>query len=122
MLLRASGDRNNESYNLDSVTSEDIADAGVNNGAFLMELAAAVYAQDADVLADIRTRGVKLLGERGLADAMGIASGFNGITKVANGTGLPLDKSTADITGEMRTETGIDEYSEAFKSNKYDAL
>ncbi|MBT3563927.1 MAG: hypothetical protein HN493_08300, partial [Gammaproteobacteria bacterium] len=46
----------------------------------------------------------------------------NGITKVANGTGLPLDKSTADITGEMRTETGIDEYSEAFKSNKYDAL
>jgi len=22
----------------------------------------------------------------------------------------------------MRTETGIDEYSEAFKSNKYDAL
>ena len=122
MLLRASGDRNNESYNLDSVTSEGISDAGVNNGAFLMELAAAVYAQDADVLADIRTRGVKLLGERGLAEAMGIASGFNGITKVANGTGLPLDKSTADITGEMRTETGIDEYSEAFKSNKYDAL
>lgn len=122
MLLRASGDRNNENYNLDSVTSEGIADAGVNNGAFLMELAAAVYAQDADVLADIRTRGVKLLGERGLAEAMGIASGFNGITKVANGTGLPLDKSTADITGEMRTETGIDEYSEAFKSNKYDAL
>ncbi|MDG1305969.1 MAG: hypothetical protein P8P54_17485 [Pseudomonadales bacterium] len=122
MLLRASGDRNNESYNLDSVTSEGIADAGVNNGAFLMELAAAVYAQDVDVLADIRTRGVKLLGERGLAEAMGIASGFNGITKVANGTGLPLDKSTADITGEMRTETGIDEYSEAFKSNKYDAL
>ncbi|MDA7772974.1 hypothetical protein N8993_02145 [Pseudomonadales bacterium] len=122
MLLRASGDRNNESYNLDSVTSEGIADAGVKNGAFLMELAAAVYAQDVDVLADIRTRGVKLLGERGLAEAMGIASGFNGITKVANGTGLPLDKSTADITGEMRTETGIDEYSEAFKSNKYDAL
>ena len=122
MLLRASGDRNNESYNLDSVTSEGIADAGVKNGAFLMELAAAVYAQDVDVLADIRTRGVKLLGERGLAEAMSIASGFNGITKVANGTGLPLDKSTADITGEMRTETGIDEYSEAFKSNKYDAL
>ena len=122
MLLRASGDRNNESYNLDSVTSEGIADAGVKNGAFLMELAAAVYAQDVDVLADIRTRGVKLLGERGLAEAMGIASGFNGITKVANGTGLPLDKSTADITCEMRTETGIDEYSEAFKSNKYDAL
>jgi len=122
LLLRASGDRNNESYNLDSVTSEGIADAGVSNGAFLMELAAAVYAQDADVLADIRTRGVELLGERGLAEAIGIASGFNGITKVANGTGLPLDKSTADITGEMRTETGIDEYSEAFKSNKYDAL
>ena len=34
MLLRASGDRNNENYNLDSVTSEGIADAGVNNGAF----------------------------------------------------------------------------------------
>lgn len=122
MLLRASGDRNNESYNLDSVTSEDIADAGVYNGAFLMQLAAAVFAQDTEALADIRTRGVKLLGERGLAEAMGIASGFNGITKVANGTGLPLDKSTADITGEMRANAGIDDYSEAFKSSKYDAL
>lgn len=120
MLLRASGDRNNESYNLDSVTAEGIADAGVKNGDFLMELAAAVYAQDAEVLADIRTRGVKLLGERGLAEAMGIASGFNGITKVANGTGLPLDQTTAEVTGEMRTQTGIEDYSEAFKANKYD--
>jgi len=120
LLLRASGDRNNESYNLDSVTAEGIADAGVKNGDFLMELAAAVYAQDAEVLADIRTRGVKLLGERGLAEAMGIASGFNGITKVANGTGLPLDQTTAEVTGEMRTQTGIEDYSEAFKANKYD--
>ena len=120
MLLRASGDRNNESYNLDSVTSEDITDAGVENGAFLMKLAAAVYEQDADTLTDIRIQGVELLGERGIAEAMGIAAGFNGITKVANGTGLPLDQTTADVTGEMRIETGIDDYSESFKSNKYD--
>lgn len=122
MLLRASGDRNNESYNLDSVTAEEIADLGVINGAFLMALAAAVYSQDLDTLADIRKRGLDILGERGIADAMGIASGFNGITKVANGTGLPLDESTKVVTGELRTDTGIDEYSEEYKARKYDHL
>ena len=122
MLLRASGDRNNENYELDSVTAEGIADAGVENGAFLMELAAAVYSQNHETLADIRIRGLELLGERGLAEALGIASGFNGITKVANGTGLPLDQTTEDATGELRTLTGIDDYSEIHKSEKYDTI
>lgn len=84
-----------------------------------MELAAAVYSQDLEALANIRKRGVSLLGKRGLADAMGIASGFNGITKVANGTGLPLDQSTEAVTGELRTDTGIEEYSEEYKARKY---
>jgi hypothetical protein len=87
-----------------------------------MELAAAVYSQDLDLMADIRKRGISILGERGLADAIGIASGFNGITKVANGTGLPLDQSTEAVTDELRTHTGIDEYSEEHKVRKYDSL
>ena len=87
-----------------------------------MELAAAVYSQDLDLMTDIRKRGISILGERGLADAIGIASGFNGITKVANGTGLPLDKSTETVTVELRTHTGIDAYSEEHKARKYDSL
>jgi len=120
LLLRASGDRANEQYNLDSVTAPGIGDTGVTNGKFLMELSEAVFYQDENSLANIRRRGLELLGERGLADALGIAAAFNGITKVANGTGLPLDQSTDAVTGEMRSSTGINEYSEAVKSNRYD--
>jgi len=122
LLLRASGDRNNENYILDSVTADKIGESGVGNGEFLMELSAAVYSQDESTLRNIRTRGLELLGARGIADALGIASGFNGITKVANGTGLPLDQSTVAVTEELRINAGINQFSEAFKSNRYDQL
>lgn len=55
-----------------------------------------------------------------LVDAIAVASGFNGITKIANATGLPLDKGTEKSTVEMRAETGIDDFAEAAKAAQFD--
>jgi len=52
-----------------------------------------------------------------LVDAIGIASGFNGITNMANATGIPLDARTEEVTVSLRQQTGIDDYSENHKSS-----
>ena len=46
---------------------------------------------------------------------------LNGITRVADATGIPLDEHTAATTVEMRNATGIDQFDYAEKSARYAA-
>ena len=55
-------------------------------------------------------------------DAIGVAAGFNGITKIANATGLPLDAETETNTVGMRQQTRIDEFGDAHKSQIYETV
>lgn len=119
MLLRRSGEIREESYNLDAVTEAAEGEIGVDHEALLLEIAEGVYHADADKLSELRTRGATELGEQALVDAIAVASGFNGITKVANATGIPLDHTTEEQTGEMRQTTKIDDYSDDYKTEQY---
>lgn len=119
MLLRRSGDKKNETYNLNVLTEADEGKVGVTNEEFLLRVAEAVCAEDHEALAAIREEGRKLLGEQALVDAIAVASGFNGITKVANATGIPLDEATASNTVQLRKETKIDDYADYHKSVVY---
>ena len=60
------------------------------------------------------------MGENAMVDALTVAAGFNGITRVADATGIPLDPTTQEVTGSMRAETGIDAFDYAAKSARYD--
>ena len=117
MLLRRSGEITEESYNLSGVLGED--KVGVEDEDLLIAIAEAVFSGDSVDLARMRTEALPLIGAEKLVDAIGIASGFNGITKVANATGIPLDARTEEVTGSMRQQTGIDDYSENHKSSIY---
>lgn len=117
MLLRRSGEINEESYNLSGVTGDDAV--GVEQEDLLVAIAEAVFTGDRDDLAHICAEALPRIGAEQLVDAIGIASGFNGITKVANATGIPLDARTEEVTGDMRQQTGIDDYSENHKSSIY---
>lgn len=119
MLLRRSGDKKNETYNLNVLTRVDEGEVGVPNEAFLLKIAEAVCAEDRGTLASIREEGKEILGEQALVDAIAVACGFNGITKVANATGIPLDEATENGTMQMRKDTKIDEYSDVHKSAVY---
>jgi hypothetical protein len=70
-------------------------------------------------LAHARKSLTKALGLQATADAIAIASGFNGITKIANATGLPLDQSTDESSIALRADTGIDRYSDSVKSARF---
>ncbi len=119
MLLRRSGEKEEKTYDLSLITSAGDGRIGVEHETFLLELAEAVVCGDVDDLAGIRQRGGSVLGEQGLVDAIGVACGFNGITRIANATGLPLDAPTAQATVSLRQETGIDDYSDARKSHLF---
>jgi hypothetical protein len=119
MLLRRSGELKEERYNLGGVTKVADGEVGVKNEAMLLEIAEAIFYEDDAALIDVRTRGEKVLGRQALVDAIAVASGFNGITKVANATGIPLDERTEEITIEMRESTKIDDYSDEHKASLF---
>ena len=68
----------------------------------------------------LRAQAAKTLGAQQMTDALVIAAAFNGITRVADATGIPLDSHTAAATQQMREETGIQRFSYLEKSARYD--
>ena len=118
MLLRRSGDQTSEEYDLTGVTGSSCI--GVEHEDIMLIIAEAVVSSDPGASTAMRQRAIAEIGEQEMLDAIGIASGFNGITKIANATGLPLDQRTRQITEELRDVTGIDDYAEEHKASIYD--
>ena len=117
MLLRASGQPDQKDYDLNSVTDEHI-DPGVDFGHWLRSLTEAAIRNRWDDLATIRDQA----GTQSMVDALVVASGFNGITRVADATGIPLDENTQQMTVDMRESTGIERFNYAEKSDRYDLV
>ena len=112
MALRASDQEQDASYELGAITTERGDDGGVPHGAFLLELTeAVVMRRPADVEA-LRERGVELFGEAGFVRAIGVASGFDGINRVADAIGIPLDDRFSSLEQAFWDDTKINEYSE----------
>lgn len=119
MLLRASGQQTNQDYDLTGITDSDHT-AGVANEEHLRRLTDATVQGDWLTLADARREAEVAMGEQQVADALVVAAAFNGITRVADATGIPLDASTAQATQTMREDTGIDRFDYTAKSARYD--
>lgn len=84
----------------------------MRHGEFLLRLTDAVSARDETLLASLRQEGADLLGPVGLVDAIGVASSFNAITRVADATGIPLDDFMAERSIDVRETAGINQFRE----------
>jgi hypothetical protein len=83
--------------------------SGVACGAELLAFADA--ALDAgDDLALARQAVTARLGEKGMVDAAAVIAGFDAITRVADGSGIPLEPPKAEATADWRASLGIDDY------------
>lgn len=118
MLLRRSGQESQIEFNLNAVT-DPTQDSGVENGTILRRLVSAFVSSDWSELALVRTEATEILGLQQMTDVLTVACGFNGITRVANATGIPLDPETKRVTAGFRFDTGINTYDEDIKSQKY---
>lgn len=121
MLLRASGEREGTAYNLSAVTDET-ADAGVPFSALIRRLTEATVRNHWSALPSLRDEASAAMGEQQMVDVLAVAAAFNGITRVADATGIPLDANTQATTGAMRAEVGIDAFDYGAKSERYDCV
>ena len=118
MLLRASSEHQENGYDLSSVTSDNL-DPGVTHGRWLRALTEATIKGDWLALAEIRPQAEEVMGYQQTIDALIVAAAFNGITRVADSTGIPLDDNTRDVTVDMREVTGIQRFDYAEKTERY---
>lgn len=118
MLLRASSEREQGDYNVFSVTDDKI-DPGVPNGTVLRQITERVIRGDWLGLAEYRDNAVKLIGAQQVVDVCVVAAAFNGITRVADCTGIPLDENTSATTQQLREQTGIQAFDYREKTSRY---
>lgn len=118
MLLRASGEQRGDELVIAAVTDPSL-DAGVEHAALLLALTDATIKADWQALDALKARGRKELGEQETVDALTVAAAFNGITRVADATGIPLDETTAEATVGLRASIGIDEFHYDRKAERF---
>lgn len=117
MLLRESSEQPG-SINVAAVTDSAL-ESGMRHGAHLNILVQACISGDRNALVDACAIAEPAMGASAVRDVLIVAAGFNGITRVADATGIPLDRSTAEATRELRSQT-IDSFDYAAKAVRYD--
>ena len=118
MLLGRSGEAHGAQYDLGAVTSSE-GMAGVEHDSWLRALTETTINNDWLGMGPIRNTATIAMGAQQVVDVLIVASAFNGITRLADATGIPLDRTTEEQTRAMRAETGIDAYDYARKSFRY---
>lgn len=118
MLLRESGRREEADYDLSAVTNRS-RNAGLPYEGWLRALTEQTIAGAWETLRSTLSEAVQEMGQAAAVDVLVVASAFNGITRVADATGIPLDRNTALNTVAMRTAVGLDDFDYDAKSARF---
>ena len=111
MVLRASGQKDGEDFDLNSVIGDGDGDVGVVHGDLLVAFSDAVVADDERAMDRCRATLVEMLGDEALIDAAGTVASFNAVVRVADATGIPLDEFKQDPARGIMNDLGIDDFS-----------
>ncbi len=84
--------------------------SGVKGESCLISLADGFYSNNQDDLSVARENVEQELGLSALVDAAGIIGIFDGIVRVADATGIPLEKDKSIASKEIRLNLGIDKF------------
>ena len=85
-------------------------DTGVPAAAELIALADAAIAGEAERLDRARAAVMKLIAPDAMIDAAAVIAGFDGITRIADATGIPLEPPRAAETVDLRAQLAIDKF------------
>ena len=103
-LLRASSTALGATVDLGPALEHGV---GVPHGSILLDLATAAHR---DLPSRGRpTRRLEAMGSAGLVEACLTVSAFNGLTRVADATGIALDGGTMAATTDVRAELGLND-------------
>ncbi len=110
MALRESALKAGRQADLQVAMGSADGDGNVPDGALLAALAEAVARWRFEEVASLREEGIARLGAQATSDAILVAAGFNGITRVADAIGIRLDARTAAASDAWRGQIGIDAF------------
>jgi len=110
MLLRGSGEVSGDAIDVQAATSDEAS--GVQHGPVLTSFAAAVF-EGADDLDQRRAAVLDALGRAGLVDACGVIANFNMMVRIADATGIPLDRGLDLSTRALRKDLALGELDSA---------
>jgi hypothetical protein len=85
-------------------------DTGVTASPLLIAFADRALERDAAALAAARASLADRLGRAAMIDAAAVIGGFDGITRIADATGIPLEPPKAEAVADLRTTLGLDEF------------
>lgn len=89
------------------------SDPGVPLSRELLAFADSSLGEDAGALAAARTRLVAVAGVEAMIDAAAVIAGFDGITRIADATGIPLEPPKANQTTDLRATLRLDQFAAA---------
>jgi hypothetical protein len=69
-----------------------------------------MWRNDPDELAHVRDEVTAVLGGDALVDAVAVSANFHMMTRIADGTGTPLDQGTVAPTEAIRQAIGVNSY------------
>jgi len=92
-----------------SAAVRDEGDSGVPHGSLLAHFAAAVCLRSPDI-AELGDRLVTAVGPAGAVEAAATVAIFNGLVRVADATGIPLDDGTVALSDGWREGLGLHRY------------
>jgi DNA-binding phage protein len=76
----------------------------------LLDFVAAALSFDPVRIAATRDAVLNTMGEPAMADAAAVIAGFNGITRIADATGIPLEDFKAEQSENWRATLGINQF------------
>lgn len=111
-LLRASSSANGDDLDVAAALARG---DGVPGGRLLLDFAAAAHLDTPDL--DTRRAAVDAaFGEAGLVEACLTIGAFNGLTRVADATGIALDGGSLAATVDLRVELALNEMAGALNT------
>ncbi len=102
-MLRASGRHDDQDLDVAAITDAHGMGSGVLHGDRLVRLADATLGDDDLALSRAQASLVAVAGGAGLVDAAATIANFSMQSRIANGTGIPLDTSLQAASRALRS-------------------
>ncbi len=87
--------------------------SGVAHADALVVLAEALAGEDEAALVEARRRAIDELGAEAFVDAVAVASNFERMVRIADGTGIPLDTPVNLVSEDVRDELNLGRFAAA---------
>jgi hypothetical protein len=114
MMLRESIKAAGDSVDLGGLADPDCLEIpGIARSRLLIEFADTFMSRDAQALADVRQRLERAMTVEAVIDAAGVASNFQRMDRIADGTGLRSDDRIRALQQDLVDQLGLDRYPSA---------